>query len=356
MNYILKTFGYQKIATYLNKKGIPTPSQIKNYKNAKQTSNWNTQHIARILNDRRYIGDYVGGYTEKLSFKAKKTRVKEEEEWIIIENHHEAIINKELFEKVQKIKQKRKKETDKCKNGFRIVDVEKNLYSGLLYCGRCGTPMYKRKGTSGKRKRPDSYICKKYSKEGSIKKDIRKNYGCISHRIRTEYLDKIVNSYIYSVIKTPEFKKFAIDNVKIINKESLENNIKKTNSELDELQRTYKKIYEDKLNNLIPDFLFKDKKQELDKKIKCEEEKIKENQSKLNKLENKEKIIVKIIEDIKKNGLKKEELLMLFDKIVFFEKNEITKEEKDLYKLSDMMYNEFAKNGGLAFHLKFMYP
>ena len=68
---------YQKIATYLNKKGIPTPSQSRNFANAKQTANWKAQHIVRILDDRRYIGDYVGGHTEKVSFKSKKTRVKD---------------------------------------------------------------------------------------------------------------------------------------------------------------------------------------------------------------------------------------------------------------------------------------
>ena len=44
------------------------------------------------------------GHTEKLSFKSKKTRVKSRGEWTIIENHHEPIIDKELFEKVQKIR------------------------------------------------------------------------------------------------------------------------------------------------------------------------------------------------------------------------------------------------------------
>ena len=39
---------------------------------AKQTANWKAQHIVRILDDRRYIGDYVGGHTEKLRFKSKK--------------------------------------------------------------------------------------------------------------------------------------------------------------------------------------------------------------------------------------------------------------------------------------------
>ena len=78
--------------------------------------------------------------------------------------------------------------------------------------------------------------------------------------------------------------------------------------------------------------------------------------NKLNKLEDKEDLIFKAIDDIKKNGLTKEELSRLFDKIVVFDKHEITKEQKDLYNLNDMMYNELYENGGLAFHLKFMYP
>ena len=87
--------------------------------------------------------------------------------------------------------------------------------------------MYKRKGNTGTRKRPDSYLCKKYSNEGAIKEDIKKNYGCKSHRIRIEYLDQIVNAYIDNLISTPEFEIFVMDNVKAINtnKVTLENNL-----------------------------------------------------------------------------------------------------------------------------------
>ena len=356
-----KCWGYKKIATYLNKKGVPTPSQSRGFANAKQTSNWKAQHIVRILDDRRYIGDYVGGKTEKVSFKSKKTIVKAQEEWTILENHHEPIIEKALFEKVQKIRAKRKKESDKYNNGFKFVDAENNLYSGLLYCGRCGTPMYKRKGTTGTRKRPDSYLCKKYSNDGAIKDEIRENYGCRPHRIRIEYLDQIVNAYIDNLISNPEFKNFVMDNVKAIstNKVTLEDELIKSKQSLEKLQKQYKQIYEDKLNDLIPEFLFKDKKQELDKKIKYEEEKIKEAEIKLaslNKLEDKEELIFKAIEDIKKNGLTKEELSRLFDKIVVFDKQEITEDIKQEYNLNDEMYNELYENGGLLFHLKFMYP
>ncbi len=355
-----KDWGYQKIATYLNKKGIPTPSQSRNFINAKQTANWKAQHIVRILDDRRYIGDYVGGRTEKLSFKSKKTRLKPKQEWTIIENHHEPIINKELFEKVQKIRKKRKKESDKYNNGFKFVDTDNNSYSGLLYCGRCKTPMYKRKGSIGARKRPDSYICKKYSKEGAIK-NIRENYGCTPHRIRIEYLDKIVNEYLDKIVNNPEFKSFVIKNVKAIsiNKVTLEKELNKAKTNLEKHQKQYKQIYDDKLNDLIPEFLFKEKKQELEKKIKYEKEKLQEVEGKfntLNKLEDKEDLIFKAIEDIKKNGLTKEELSRLFDKIVVFNSKEITSEIKKEYNLNDEIYNKLYENGGLLFHLKFMYP
>ena len=109
---------------------------------------------------------------------------------------------------MQKIRKKRKRESDKINNGFKFVDTENNLYSGLLYCGRCGTPMYKRKGNTGTRKRPDSYLCKKYSNEGVIK-DIRPDYGCKPHRMRIEYLDQIVNAYIDNLVSNPEFKSFV---------------------------------------------------------------------------------------------------------------------------------------------------
>ncbi len=355
-----KDWGYQKIATYLNKKEIPTPSQSRNFANAKQTSNWKAQHIVRILDDRRYIGDYVGGTTEKLSFKSKKTRVKSEEEWTIIENHHEPIIEKSLFDKVQKIRNKRKKESSKYNNGFKFVDVENNLYSGIIYCGRCGRPMYKRKGNTGTRKRPDSYLCKKYSNEGTVK-DIREDYGCTPHRMRIEYLDQIVNAYIDNLISNPEFKDFVMDNTKAIstNKVSLEKEVNKSKQIIEKLEKQYKKLYDDKLNDLVAEFVYKDKKEELEEKLEIEKEKLEELESKfntLNKLEDKEELIFKAIDDIKQNGLTKEEISRLFDKIVVFDKEEITKDIMQEYNLTDEMYKELYENGGLAFHLKFMYP
>ena len=152
-----------------------------------------------------------------------------------------------------------------------------------------------------------------------------------------------------------------MDNVKLIrtNKATLEKDLNKSKANLEKYQKQYKQMYDDKLNDLIPEFLFKEKKQELDSKIKNEKEKLQEAETKfntLNKLEDKEELIFKAIDDIKKNGLTKEELSRLFDKIVVFAPQEITKEQKEEYNLNEEMYKELYENGGLAFHLKFMYP
>ena len=300
-----------------------------------------------------------GGHTEKVSFKSKKTRVKDKTEWITIENHHEPIINKKLFEKVKKIREKRKKENDKYNNSFRAVDVENNLYSRLMYCGKCGTTMYKRKGTSDARKRPDSYLCKKYSNEG-VRKEIRPDYGCKSHRIRIEYIDKIVNAYVDNLISNPKFKDFVMNNVKLINinNVTLEKNLNKYKETIEKIKKQFKQVYEDKLNDVIPEFIYNDKKQELEKKLKNEEEKLEKTENKLNtlnKIEYKEDLIFKAIDDIKKNGLTKVELSRIFDKIVVFDSKEITKEQKKEYNLNDEIYKKLYENGGLVFCLKFMY-
>lgn len=99
--YISKK-SYKEIADYLNKKRVPTPSKSREYSNCRIASKWNRQHIERIIKDVRYTGTYVGGRTEKISFKSKKIRIKNESEWFIMEDNHEAIVSKEIFLLAQK--------------------------------------------------------------------------------------------------------------------------------------------------------------------------------------------------------------------------------------------------------------
>lgn len=96
----------KNIAIYLNEKNIPTPSEARAFKNCKKTKLWNEQHISRILKDERYTGCYIGGFTEKVSFKSKKIRFRDRSEWTIIKNHHEQIIEEKVFFEVQSLRRK----------------------------------------------------------------------------------------------------------------------------------------------------------------------------------------------------------------------------------------------------------
>lgn len=356
-----KGWGYNKIAKYLNKKGVDTPSVARNFKNAKKTNIWNSQHISRILEDRRYIGDYVGGRTEKVSFKSKKTIVKPTEEWIVIEGQHEPIIDKELFYNVKKIKGIRRRNASKKVDGFKFVDTENNAYSGILYCGRCGGHMYKRKGTTGNRKRPDSYLCKKYSNEGAIKTDIKENYGCRPHRTRIEYLDIIVKGYIYHLLENEDFIKYIINNVNAVssNKSNIIENLKRAKENVNIYQKQYEQVYDDKLNGIIPDYIFNKKKKDLERRVENEKYIIEECEEKLNTIDktiDKKKLIKEELKDIKENGLTKEELTRVFDKIVIYGKGEITREIQQKYNIGDKLFEELYDEGGIVFYMKFMYP
>ena len=346
-NLYNKGWGYNKIATYLNEKNIPTPSQSRNFTNTKKALKWKAQHISRILDDRRYIGDYVGGRTEKVSFKSKKIRLRLVDEWTIIPNHHEPIIERELYEKIQQQKKERKIIN---RNN---VEKEQNLYSGIIFCGKCGSQMYMRKGTTGNKKRPDCYLCKKYCNEGKLKDD----NGCYSHRIRKIYLDNILNNYIEKMLNNQEIKEFAVNNIKEMNEDKivLEGKIEKEQQLIEKLQKQYKQLYEDKLNEVIPEFLYKEKQNEIETKLKIEteeQEKLEKTLEELNKLKNREEIIKKNIEIIKKDGLTREEILKLFENIIVFRPKEIVKEK---YCLDEEEYKKIYKYGGIIFNLKYTY-
>lgn len=102
------------ICTYLSKNEVPTPTQYKCMKyqdiqkdkstiNIKGCVKWSTTTVNRILHNEVYLGDMIQHKVEKLNYKSKKTIQVPKEEWIIVKNTHEAIIDKETFEQVQRL-------------------------------------------------------------------------------------------------------------------------------------------------------------------------------------------------------------------------------------------------------------
>ena len=134
---------------------------------------WNNQQIRRILANRCYTGDMVYHKTTKPSFKSKKIRLNPPDEWIVIPEHHEAIISRSDFEQAQLIS---------CQNARKAS--KKLCFSGLLYCGSCGARMAQRRRNG----RADSYICTSYQLYG-------KN-TCKTHFIREDTLIALTRSIL----------------------------------------------------------------------------------------------------------------------------------------------------------------
>ena len=125
------------ITIYLNDHGVPCPTAYKrskgmNYRShlATDTPIWRTRAVGNILANRMYIGDMVQGRRRVKSYKVHIIEDVPQEEWVIVENTHEAIIDKASFEKVQEL----------LKRDTRTPPKGKELYpfSGFLKCADCG--------------------------------------------------------------------------------------------------------------------------------------------------------------------------------------------------------------------------
>jgi len=114
---------------------------------------WGSSTIVNILKKREYLGHTVNFKTRK-HFKDKKSHYVDENEWTIFENTHEAIIDQETFDNVQRIRGNVKRYPD----GW----GEAHPLTGLMYCTDCGGKMYVHRTNNGKR--VPQYTCSQYSK------------------------------------------------------------------------------------------------------------------------------------------------------------------------------------------------
>ncbi len=145
-NIIIKIFDMvlngksrKEVANYLNKKEILTPGeylQINTNKDVTVIKKWNPEMVNKILRNENYTGTLFQGKKRKLNYRVNKKINIDKENWIVTVNHHEAIISKEKFDKVQDILDRQAKVNK---------DGSINFLSGFLKCKCCNNGMIKRK-------------------------------------------------------------------------------------------------------------------------------------------------------------------------------------------------------------------
>lgn len=173
------------IAEKLNELGILSPKEYKrsvglSYKggfSGAVKSQWSSSTVKRILTNETYLGHLVQGKTEKINYKLGKCVEKPKQEWIKVENTHEAIISGDNFQIVQNLlKVDGRISPSSEKNGF---------FTGVLFCGDCGEQMIRRVNRY-KDKQRVYYIC-------STK---NRGEGCTRHSIAEESLKELVTETV----------------------------------------------------------------------------------------------------------------------------------------------------------------
>lgn len=145
-------------------------------------TDWVAKNVKMILENQVYLGHMVSHKTQTKSFKNKKPVAVPKEEWIIVRNTHEAIIDEETFELVQKFISVKKQPN---KTG------RPNIFVGLVKCPDCGRNM----AFSNPNGREPRFRCRTYVRNSNL---------CTTHAISYEALQQIVMSDIQKHIKNME--------------------------------------------------------------------------------------------------------------------------------------------------------
>ena len=224
-------------------RGIPTPQN-----RGETPVPWRVSSMCPMLEEVAYIGTFTAQKFTTVSYKNHTRVFRPEEEWVIIENHHPAIIDIETWEAVQRLRNNRRRYT---KLG------ERSILSGLIFCNDCGSTLsYCLQGAGGK---TPNFICKSYRAA-----DCNNNHKCTRHGIRVRDLEQIVLAQIQSTVdfarcKQREFAEIVyrsqnIDAEKQIKVKTSE--LGKAEKRIAELDRYITKIYEDNVNGKLSDDRF----------------------------------------------------------------------------------------------------
>lgn len=263
-------YGPSQIANELIKRKIPTPTEHLNSIGIKTPAykseikgNWQTVTISNILEKQEYLGHTVNFKTFKKSYKSKKKIWKPKDEWLIFENTHEAIIDQETFDIVQRIR-----------DGRRVRNNlgEMPILSGMLYCADCGKKLYQVRGKGWSHDK-EYFVCASYRKHKGM---------CTSHQIKNVQIEGIL---LHELKNITEFARDHEDEfVDLVMKKSEKELNQKLNTSHRELEQAktritkldniVQRLYEDNLDGKISDERFMIMSSSYDKEQKELNEKV----------------------------------------------------------------------------------
>ena len=316
--------GNLSICHRLNDMGILNPTGYKkeklnqNYNNSQIISknySWCPSTVRKILKNDIYIGNVTQGKRRVKSYKVHKVEQVPKEEWITVENMHEPIIEKELFEKAQRLN----KVDTRVQNSGNL-----SIWAGKLKCADCGYAMHKKYCKNKTGAVYEYYICGTYRKKS--------NKLCTKHTIKVENLENAVLEAIRYHIELIDTKELLeqIDefSIKKLENDNVEDIKQKREKEIEKISNLKMCLYEDWKNAYITKEEYLQYKQKYEQDI----DKLKQIINNLNNQQEKQEEIINVnslwIEDFKKHknitGLDRDIISELIDYIEVHENKKIT--------------------------------
>jgi len=256
-------FGKQNKGVWKSKEEFPNPY------------NWSGFVVGQILAKPEYMGHTVNFRSHKQSYKDKSAVMNPKEDWLIFENTHKAIVDKETWELAQQLRKTPRRHD---------TIGEANPLTGLLFCADCGAKMYNQRtrGSDSKPYPSDAYECSTYKLAGQ-----KRSAACCNHHISTKALRELILNTIrtvstYAISNQEEFAAKVRAASQIRQKEAAKDTKRKLNKDrkrITELDNIIKKLYEsfatgrindERFDSLLADYEAEQK--ELQASVKAAEE------------------------------------------------------------------------------------
>ena len=260
---------------YWNSKGLKRGGR----KVQKDPCKWSKCTIQKILAQQEYCGDVINFKTYSKSFKNKTRMDNPRENWVIFRNVHEPIIEREIFEQIQKMVGQTKRRAPKKENG------EKNMFSDLLYCADCGKKLWYHTNTINKE--IHFFSCSNY------KSDTRGTCAT-RHYIRADAVEEVVKlelKKLTSFLKEDEDAFIDLLTEKsnrdvLFETKRLQREIRRATERCETVSQLHEKLYEDNATGKVSDDWYMEQarryeveRMELKAKIAAAQEELKKQES-----------------------------------------------------------------------------
>lgn len=250
----IQGYGVSEIAKEITKQHILNPTayakaggrSVPDNRGGDNDYTWRGSTVSHMLSRPEYLGHTVNFKTYRKSYKQKKQLKRDPSEWQIFENTHEAIVDRETYDIVQRIRNGRRRRTPM---------GEMPLLSGMVFCADCGAKLYQVRSTTFKPGQ-EYMVCATYRKKGKDQ--------CTSHQIRNSVIEEFLLDGIRSMTAyVREHEDEFVEMVTMLSKAETEKALRDEKRELEQAQTRVRKLdaiiqrlYEDNVEGKISDERF----------------------------------------------------------------------------------------------------